>query len=252
MDEIKMEPEVDLLGLEPHNTCEIKENTTLSEEGDLSHLQVPGIKTECLDHSYDLTSEVKVEDTPEPVSFRMMKCEVEDTPQPVSFPIVKSEVESTPVPITFPMVKSEVDEDSFDLNRLHEEEKVEISSKEDKVLLDSNASNVKKSRSPECDVISRNEDELTQCCSYNLDSSFASNLSHESNKCSICNEVFATAQSLKRHLQTHILKKSLICDICGKCFSRSRDLKKSFPHTHWGETFEMRSMWKILLTIGKS
>ncbi|XP_069670402.1 early growth response factor homolog 1-like isoform X8 [Periplaneta americana] len=200
MDEIKMEPEVDLLGLEPHNTCEIKENTTLSEEGDLSHLQVPGIKTECLDHSYDLTSE----------------------------------------------------EDSFDLNRLHEEEKVEISSKEDKVLLDSNASNVKKSRSPECDVISRNEDELTQCCSYNLDSSFASNLSHESNKCSICNEVFATAQSLKRHLQTHILKKSLICDICGKCFSRSRDLKKSFPHTHWGETFEMRSMWKILLTIGKS
>ncbi|XP_069670403.1 uncharacterized protein [Periplaneta americana] len=137
MDEIKMEPEVDLLGLEPHNTCEIKENTTLSEEGDLSHLQVPGIKTECLDHSYDLTSEVKVEDTPEPVSFRMMKCEVEDTPQPVSFPIVKSEVESTPVPITFPMVKSEVDEDSFDLNRLHEEEKVEISSKEDKVLLDS-------------------------------------------------------------------------------------------------------------------
>ncbi|XP_069670407.1 uncharacterized protein [Periplaneta americana] len=94
MDGIKMEPVVDLLGSEPHNTCEIKENTTLSEEGDLSHLQVAGIKTECVDHSYDLTSEVKVEDTPDPVSF----------------PIVKSEVESTPVPITFPMVKSEVDQ----------------------------------------------------------------------------------------------------------------------------------------------
>ncbi|XP_069670389.1 uncharacterized protein [Periplaneta americana] len=110
MDGIKMEPVVDLLGSEPHNTCEIKENTTLSEEGDLSHRQVAGIKTECVDRSYDLTSEVKVEDTPEPVSLLMMKCEVEDTPQPVTYPMVKSEVESTPVPITFPMVKSEVDQ----------------------------------------------------------------------------------------------------------------------------------------------
>ncbi|XP_069670388.1 uncharacterized protein [Periplaneta americana] len=121
MDEIKMEPVVDLLGSEPHNACELKENTTFSEEGNSSHLQVPGIKRECVDHSYDLTSEVKVE----------------DTPQPVSFPILKSEVESIPVPITFPMVKSEVDEDSFDLNRLHQQETVEISSKEDKVLLES-------------------------------------------------------------------------------------------------------------------
>ncbi|XP_069670417.1 zinc finger protein 714-like [Periplaneta americana] len=217
MDEIKMEPVVDLLGLEPHNTSELKENTTLSEEGNLSHLQVAGIKTECVDHSYDLTSEVKVEDTPEPVSFRMMKCEVEETPQPV----------------TFPMVKSEVDEDSFDLNRLHEEEKVEISSKEDKVLLDSNDSNVRKIRSSECDVIPRNEEELTQCCS-NLDSSIACDLSSESNKCKICNEVFVTAQTLKRHFQTHTLKKSLKCDICGKYFLELSSLK-THAILHTGE-----------------
>ncbi|KAJ4425820.1 hypothetical protein ANN_27446 [Periplaneta americana] len=54
-----------------------------SWEGNLSHRQVVNIKTECVDPSYDLTSEIKFEDTPEPVNFRMVKCEVEDTAEPI-------------------------------------------------------------------------------------------------------------------------------------------------------------------------
>ncbi|KAJ4425821.1 hypothetical protein ANN_27447 [Periplaneta americana] len=190
-------------------------------EGNLSHLQLPGIKTECVDHSYDLTSEVKVEDPPEPASFLMMKCEVEETPQPV----------------TYPMVKSEVDEDSFDLNRLHQEEKVEISVKEDKVLLESNASNVKKSRSSECHVISRNEDELTQCCSYNLDRSIACNLSHESNKCNrcdACGKCCSGTRNLKIHSRIHTGERRFKCDMCGKSFSQLTSLKHH-SRIHTGE-----------------
>ncbi|XP_069670429.1 uncharacterized protein [Periplaneta americana] len=122
MDEIKMEPEVDLFGLQRHDsTCEKRENADLSEDGNLSHLEVAGIKAEFVDRYYDLTSEIKVE----------------DTPQPFSFPKVKAEVESTPVPITSPMVKSEVDEDPLDLDRVQQEEKVEVTSKEDEFLLES-------------------------------------------------------------------------------------------------------------------
>ncbi|KAJ4425792.1 hypothetical protein ANN_27417 [Periplaneta americana] len=109
MDEIKMEPEVDPLDLQLHdNTCKIRENSTLLEEGNLSHLQVADIKTECVDRRYDLASEMKVEDTPEPVSS----------------PIVKSEVETTSVPFIFAMVNSEVDDHNKDKdqNKDHEED----------------------------------------------------------------------------------------------------------------------------------
>ncbi|XP_069672616.1 uncharacterized protein [Periplaneta americana] len=103
MDVIKMEPALDLLDIQLHgNTYEMEENDPLSEEGNLSHLKVTGMKTECLDQSYDIKSEIKVEDTP--------------------------------VPIGFPMVKSEVDEDLFDVDRVQQEQKVEVSSEEDEVL----------------------------------------------------------------------------------------------------------------------
>ncbi|KAJ4425818.1 hypothetical protein ANN_27444 [Periplaneta americana] len=211
MDGIKMEPGVDPLDLQPHdNTCRIRENTTSSEEGNLSHLQVAGIKTECEDHSYDLTSEIKVEDTPEPVSS----------------PIVKSELESTSVPFIF------ATEDSFDLDTVQQEKKVEISSKEDERLLESSANNVTKTESSECDGIASDEQKLTRCSSKSLQNSIACDLSHEIIKSNICKEISVTPQSLER--QSHALKKSFKCDICGKCFSSSGKIKVHF-RIHTGE-----------------
>ncbi|XP_069669306.1 uncharacterized protein [Periplaneta americana] len=103
-DVIKMEPALDLLGLQLHdNTYEMEGNEPLSEEGNLSHLEMTGMKTECGDYNYDINAEMKVED-----SIRM----------------------ST----RFPMMKSEVYEDSFDLDRVQQEQKVEASTEEDKVL----------------------------------------------------------------------------------------------------------------------
>ncbi|XP_069670442.1 uncharacterized protein [Periplaneta americana] len=94
MDVIKMEPEVDPLDLQSQdNTWQIDENDVLSEEGTSLELQANGTKIECMDHSYDLTSQIKVEDTPVPFSFAVVKCEVQDSSVPISCPMVKSEVD---------------------------------------------------------------------------------------------------------------------------------------------------------------
>ncbi|XP_069669869.1 uncharacterized protein [Periplaneta americana] len=119
MDAIKIEPEADPLGLQPHDsTHETEDNKALLEERNLLNLQVEGMKTECVNHSCDLTSDINVEDTPMPFSFAAVKCEVEDTP----------------VGISSPVLKSEVDEDLFHLDRVKREQKVEVSSQEDEVL----------------------------------------------------------------------------------------------------------------------
>ncbi|KAJ4425652.1 hypothetical protein ANN_27848 [Periplaneta americana] len=87
-------------------------------ERNLSNLQVGGMKTECMDHSCDLTSDVNVEDTSVPFSFAVVKCEVEDIPMPISSAVLKSEV----------------DQDLCHLNRVQEEQKMEASSEEDEVF----------------------------------------------------------------------------------------------------------------------
>ncbi|XP_069671869.1 uncharacterized protein [Periplaneta americana] len=103
MDLIKMEPEDDPIHLLlQDDKLKVEQNKTLSEEWTLSHLETTGIKTECVDLSYDIKSEIKVEDTPDPISF--------------------------------PVVKTEGDEDVFDLDRVKQEQKVEVSSDEDEVF----------------------------------------------------------------------------------------------------------------------
>ncbi|XP_069669266.1 uncharacterized protein [Periplaneta americana] len=102
MDLIVMEPEEDSLDLQHDNTYKIEDNKGSSEEGDLSHLEVTGMK---VDHSYEIKSEIKVEDTPVPTSFAFVKCEV--------------------------------DEHLFDMDRVQQEQKMEVSSEDDEVLTES-------------------------------------------------------------------------------------------------------------------
>ncbi|XP_069670755.1 uncharacterized protein [Periplaneta americana] len=106
MDLIKIEYELDTLDLQAHDdTCEIEDRKASSEERSLSHLEVTAMKTECVDQSYEIKSEIKVQDTL--------------------------------VPATFPFVKCEVDEDLFDVDGVQQEQKVQVSSEEDKVFPES-------------------------------------------------------------------------------------------------------------------
>ncbi|XP_069672615.1 uncharacterized protein [Periplaneta americana] len=119
MDVIKREPEVDPLDLQPHaGAYEAEVNKSLSQEKNLSNLQVGDMKTECMDHSSDLTSRMKVENTSVAFSFAVVKCEVEDPPMPINSPVLKSEI----------------DEDLFHLDRLQQEQKAEVSSEENQIF----------------------------------------------------------------------------------------------------------------------
>ncbi|XP_069670740.1 uncharacterized protein [Periplaneta americana] len=81
MDVVKVEIQADPLGLQPYdNTYKTEEEMALLEEGNLSHLEVTAVKTECVDQSYDIKSEIKVEDA---------------TPVPISFPVVKTEFDQS-------------------------------------------------------------------------------------------------------------------------------------------------------------
>ncbi|XP_069671868.1 uncharacterized protein [Periplaneta americana] len=104
MDVIKLEPAVDLLDLQLHDsTWEMEENDPLSEEGNSSHLEVTDMKTECVDQSYDVKPEIKVEDP-------------------------------TLEPFSFAAVKTEVDQDLLDVDRVQQELKAEVSSEDDEEL----------------------------------------------------------------------------------------------------------------------
>ncbi|XP_069669893.1 uncharacterized protein [Periplaneta americana] len=119
MDWIKIEPEVDPLGLQPHDsTHETEDSKALIEERNVSNLQEESMKTEWMGHSCVLTSDINAEHTPMPFSFAVVKCEIEDAPKGTSSPVLKSEV----------------DKDLFHLDRVQQEQKVEVSSDEDKVF----------------------------------------------------------------------------------------------------------------------
>ncbi|KAJ4425344.1 hypothetical protein ANN_27959 [Periplaneta americana] len=157
MDLIKMEPEDDPLSLLQHdNTHRIEENKASSKEGNLSHLEETGMKTECLDQSYDIKSEIKVEDI-------------------------------TPVPISFPMMKTEVDEDLLDVDGVQQEQKVEVSSEEDEMLTENIVNNVEQCVPQECPGIDCHGEKLTRG-SNSPDFPYTNDVSHKSIKCNICNE----------------------------------------------------------------
>ncbi|KAJ4425580.1 hypothetical protein ANN_27775 [Periplaneta americana] len=204
----------------------------LAQEGNLLDLHAVEIKTECVDYSYDPTSQFKVEETAMPTDFVMAKCEDEEgNLSPLEVTWIKTECvdqsddikpetmveDTTPVPISCPMVKTEVDdEDLFDVGRIQQEHNVGVSSKVDEELTESIVDNVGRSVSQEDAGIDREEDKLTQSSSRKPDGP------NITDNC--INQVFGTPQSLKLNFHTDTMRKPLKCDVCGKCFRSSCDL----------------------------
>ncbi|KAJ4425822.1 hypothetical protein ANN_27448 [Periplaneta americana] len=143
--------------------------------GKLPHLQVVDIKTECVDHSYDFTSEIKVED------FRMVKSEVEDTSESVIYPVVKYEV----------------DENLFDMDRVQQEEKVKYLRMKMTFCLREIPIMIRVSHRMRW-VICRDEQNLMQNGCYIFDDSIARRASRFY-QCNICNEDFDGESILPFH-----------------------------------------------------
>ncbi|KAJ4425375.1 hypothetical protein ANN_27990 [Periplaneta americana] len=77
MDVIKAELEVDPLSVETSDDTDEDEKKPILEERSLVDQLVTGIKEEYVDQSHGLTSEIKFEEDPVPISFRVVKREPE-------------------------------------------------------------------------------------------------------------------------------------------------------------------------------
>ncbi|XP_069690443.1 uncharacterized protein [Periplaneta americana] len=120
MDVIKMEREIDPLAIEGNNNTDTEELKTLSEEGNRLDLLMTGIKTECMDHNYDVKTEMTFDKSLVSSNFPVLKSEVEEEnvldPHMTEIKSecmdhsydVKSEMtfDESPVPIDFPIVKN--------------------------------------------------------------------------------------------------------------------------------------------------
>ncbi|KAJ4425938.1 hypothetical protein ANN_27564 [Periplaneta americana] len=75
MDVIKMEPGSDPMGIQTSGIADIEEKNPLSEEENLLDLDVTKIKTDYIDHGYDMKSEIVFEESAVPIDFPMLKSE---------------------------------------------------------------------------------------------------------------------------------------------------------------------------------
>ncbi|XP_069673158.1 oocyte zinc finger protein XlCOF6.1-like isoform X2 [Periplaneta americana] len=191
MDVIKIEPDINPLLIQ---SSDKEEKKPLSKEGNLLDLHVTRIKEECVDESYDHNPGIKFEEIILPNSFLVVKCEDE--------------------------------EDVFDLDRVEEEQKLEVSSEKDEVLTERIVDIIEKRVPQALAGMDREEDKLTQCGSNRSNCSNISDFSCNSFKSNICNETFLTPQSLKLYSHRHATKRSYKCDVCGKCFSKLSDIKR--------------------------
>ncbi|XP_069670336.1 uncharacterized protein [Periplaneta americana] len=90
MDLIKTEPKVDPLTIRTSHDRDVEDMKPLSEEGNSLDPHITGVKMECLEDSYVLSSEIKLEENIFPINFPVVKCETEENSCDVD--ILKKEV----------------------------------------------------------------------------------------------------------------------------------------------------------------
>ncbi|XP_069669662.1 zinc finger protein 239-like [Periplaneta americana] len=221
MDVIKAELEVDPLSVETSDDTDEDEKKPILEERKLVDQLVTGIKEEYVDQSHDLTSEIKFEEDP--------------------------------VPISFCVVKREPEEEQSDF---HEEPRAEVTAEDNEVFAESIAATNERtvtsefgSLAPEvngtvCEIPKNSgcsekpsrtrEDEkkfefelskMTVSNSEKLSGRPPKDAGKKPLKCDVCNKFFSRAWYLKTHQRQHSSEKPFKCDVCCKSFSQSCSLK---------------------------
>ncbi|XP_069673423.1 gastrula zinc finger protein xFG20-1-like isoform X1 [Periplaneta americana] len=239
VDDIKTEPMVDPLAIQPCDDA-VKEENPSGDEGNLLDLHVTRIKEECIDESNDHTSEMKFEEIILPNNFPVVKCEAEEV--------------------------------SFAMSTVKEETMLEVTTEESDVLTESilntdrigtsqekhtHPANCVFSQNPSSEngpdsqfydyLCTRRNNLLAQSCSHTDKWKF---------KCIACGKQFSELGSLRTHVHTHTSyiygkfltmlgslkirvhthsgEKPFKCDTCSKCFSKLGFLK-AHVRTHTGE-----------------
>ncbi|XP_069670097.1 uncharacterized protein PF3D7_1120000-like isoform X8 [Periplaneta americana] len=150
MDVIKMEREIDTIVLEGINSTDIEEEqlqASRMREGNVLDVQVAGIKTECMDHSYEVKSKMTFDKTPMPIELCFVKSEVEEeNVLDLQMTEIKTECmdhsydlksemrfEVSPVPVYLPIMKSEAEDE---INKVEPEVKLQVTAEENEVFTD--------------------------------------------------------------------------------------------------------------------
>ncbi|XP_069672805.1 zinc finger protein 664-like isoform X1 [Periplaneta americana] len=235
MDMIKLEPEINLFTVETSDDTYISEKKLLSEEANLSHVHVPGIKEECVDESYGLSSAAKDEPLL-PVNYAMVKCEAEEDSRDVATVTENLIVEVTTEDeyLSEGIADANSNRVSSPFDDITHEEHVaigqgsEYSVKSKKTVLDS-AIECRNDVTTEGSVKRQSRRRRRR-----RDCSIISETSDSSNKCDMCGKVLANPWSLKCHLRTHTHEKPYVCEVCEMCFSVSASLRKH-ARVHTGE-----------------
>ncbi|XP_069671539.1 zinc finger protein 675-like isoform X2 [Periplaneta americana] len=248
MDVIKTEPGVDPLTVQSSDDP-VKEEANAVKEGNLLDVHVTRIKEECVEDSYNHTSEIKFEE------------------------II--------LPNNFPVVKCEAQKDLFDVDRLQQEQKAEVSSEEDEEFPERIAATNERTVSTESDGVAHEENGTVCEIPKNSGSSGRHVRIHEDKgkwqfdmskkrpsgsvklktdlrkrgvrkpyKCKVCGKSFSQSGSGKRHELLHTGVKPFKCNVCDKSFSQFSNLKiherlhigkKHFKCCVCGKTFSKSS-----------
>ncbi|XP_069672871.1 uncharacterized protein [Periplaneta americana] len=157
MDVIKLECGIDPLAKERSNKTNTEDEKSLSEEGKIIDLRMTGIKAECMDHGYDVKTEMTFDETPMSVEFPVMKNEDEKSAVYEERKLLElhetrmkeecvdhsydltSNIKSEEItlPNNFPVVKCEAEEGQSDLDTVNEEPRAEITAEDNEVSTES-------------------------------------------------------------------------------------------------------------------
>ncbi|XP_069670000.1 uncharacterized protein [Periplaneta americana] len=146
MDVIKKERDIDTLALEGSNNTYIGKEKL--QEGNVLDLQVTGMKTECMDHSYEVKSEMAFDKSPVPIELSFVKSEVEEgTVLGLHMTEIKTECmdhsydlksemtfEESPVPAGFPVMKSEAEDEACEIHKEQDEVELQVTAEENEVF----------------------------------------------------------------------------------------------------------------------
>ncbi|XP_069669258.1 zinc finger protein 732-like isoform X3 [Periplaneta americana] len=146
--------------------------------------------------------------------------------------------------------KSSSEEDLLDVDRVEQEEKLEISSEEDEVLTERIATSSKKNASEFGSIAHEENAKLCQIPNHS-DTSEEPVRTRDGEKhagknpfkCDICGKVVSKSFSLKRHKRLHIGEKPFKC-VCAQRFSQKSSLKdvssSTQARTHSNAIFVVR------------
>ncbi|XP_069669483.1 zinc finger protein 655-like [Periplaneta americana] len=190
-----------------------------------------------------LTSEVKYEEDPVPISSAVLRREPEERNfldphvtgikeeyEDQSYDLLSEiKVEEYPVPISFPVVKREPEEQQSDLDTVNEAPRVEGTAEDNEIFTEWIPPTKERSVSSEFDGIADEENEIVFKIPKNSDSSGKQARTDEDKQVQfeMSKECLSNPAKSTTQIRERVVKNANKCDVCGRIFSNSSTIKRN-------------------------